>query len=183
MRAFNVLLTGLSAAGKTTLSLRLQELLIASQIPCETLDGDVYRNIFSPEAGYTEKERNTYAKKILCISKLLNKHNVSCVLPLLSSRKEVRDYFRRELPNFIEVYVKCPIEVCIQRDPKGLYAKAKRGEEKNIVGIDIPYDEPQNPEIIVETDKYDVDVCVEKIIEGIRKLNDIHLVALGQSQE
>ncbi len=173
IKPFNIWLTGLSGSGKTTLAEKINEYLISLNISNEVLDGDVYRAILSPEAGYTQNERDAFRRKIIFVAKLLNKHEVSCIFSLLSSSKKIRGYAREELNNFIEVYVKCPIEVCVQRDPKGLYKKAKAGKESNIVGIHIPYEEPENPDIIVETHRQGIESCVAAILNKIEKLGFI----------
>ncbi len=170
MNIFNLWLTGLSGSGKTTLALEASKHLNKFGIPHEVLDGDVFRSILSPEAGYTEKERNSFRHKIIFLAKLLNKHGVSCIIPLLSSTRKVREHARNELVNFNEVYVKCPIDICVARDAKGLYKRAEKGDENNIVGIHLPYEEPENPEIILDTNKQDIELCVKIIIN---RLNDI----------
>lgn len=170
MKIFNLWLTGLSGSGKTTIAFKVSERLQKANIPHEVLDGDVLRPVLSPGAGYTEKERNAFRHKIIFLAKLLNKHGVSCVIPLLSSSRKVREHARNELTNFNEVYVKCPIDICMKRDPDGLYKKAKNGKESNIVGIHIPYEEPENPEILLETSKQDVESCVRIITNRIKDM-------------
>ncbi len=170
MNIFNLWLTGLSGSGKTTLALEASKHLKKFHIPHEVLDGDALRPVLSPEAGYTEKERNSFRRKIIFLAKLLNKHGISCIIPLLSSTRKVREHARNELNNFNEVYVKCPIDICIARDSKGLYKRAEKGEEDNIVGIHLPYEEPENPEIILDTNKQDVESCVKIMMNRLKNL-------------
>lgn len=170
MKIFNLWLTGLSGSGKTTLALKVSNHLKEYRIPHEVLDGDVLRPVLSPGAGYTEKERNAFRHKIIFLAKLLNEHGVSCIIPLLSSSRKVREHARNELINFNEVYVKCPIDICIARDSKGLYKNAENGEEDNVVGIHIPYEEPENPEISLDTSKQDVELCVKIIMSRIKDM-------------
>lgn len=167
MRIFNLWLTGLSGSGKTTLALQISEHLTRANVPHEVLDGDVYRAILSPDAGYTAVERDAFRQKIIFLANLLNKYGVSCIIPLLSSSKKVRHDARSQLVNFHEIYVKCPVEVCAERDPKGIYKRGKTGEETNIVGIDIPYEEPDNPEVILETAGRSIDSCVKIILDKV----------------
>jgi adenylyl-sulfate kinase len=166
-------LTGLSGAGKTTIASALSEHFVACNILHEVLDGDLYRAVFSPHAGYSEKERNEFRCKILFIAKLLNKHNVSCIIPLLSSSRNLRERAREELHGFVEVYVKCPLDICKERDPKGLYRKAAKSEKPNIVGIDLIYEEPKSPELIIDTSKAHVESCVQSIINKIKQFKYI----------
>ena len=170
MNIFNLWLTGLSGSGKTTLAHAISKRLQTAQIPHEVLDGDQYRAILSPDAGYTEKERNDFRKKIIFLAKMLNRHGVSCIFPLLSSSRAVREYARSELTNFYEIYVRCPIDICEARDPKGLYALRRRGEESNIVGIDIAYEAPEAPDVVVDTDKQDIKRSVEQILTIIKEI-------------
>ena len=169
MGCFNVWLTGLSGAGKTTIANQLSNHLTSLSLNNEVLDGDIYRGVLSANAGYSEKERNAFRKKIIFLAKILNKHGISCIIALLSSSRSIRDEARDELDNFIEVYVKCPIEVCIRRDPKALYQRRKEGLEKLVVGIDIVYEEPLHPEIIVETDKLSVESTISVILNKLTK--------------
>ncbi len=169
MEIFNLWLTGLSGSGKTTLAFKVSERLQKANIPHEVLDGDVYRPVLSPGVGYTEKERNAFRYKIIFLAKLLNKHGISCIIPLLSSSRKVREFARNELINFNEIYVKCPIDICAKRNTNGLYERAKKGKETNVVGIHIPYEEPEKPEILLETSKQDVESCVEIVMSKIKK--------------
>ena len=174
MECFNLWLTGLSGAGKTTIANQLGDYLSSLSLNNEVLDGDIYRAVLSANAGYSEKERNAFRKKIIFLTKVLNKHGISCIIALLSSSRSIRDEARNELDNFIEVYVKCPIEVCIRRDPKELYQKRKEGLEKLVVGIDILYEEPFHPEIIVETDKLSVESSISVILNKLTKLGHLN---------
>ena len=170
---FNLWLTGLSGSGKTTIVEKVSDCLTDISINNEVLDGDVYRAFLSPGTGYSEKERNAFRKKVIVLAGIFNKHDVSCIIAMLSSSQSVRRLARQELSNFVEVYVKCPIEVCIARDPKGIYQKRKKGEMTSVVGIDIPYEEPISPEIIIETDKISIDSTSEIILD---KLKSLHLL-------
>ena len=174
MECFNLWLKGLSGSGKTTIANQLSDYLTSLSLNNEVLDGDIYRAVLSANAGYSEKERNAFRKKIIFLTKILNKHGISCIIALLSSSRSIRDEARDELDNFIEVYVKCPIEVCIKRDPKGLYQKRKEGLEKLVVGIDIVYEEPLHPEIIVETDKLSLETTTSVIMNKLVKLGHLN---------
>ena len=162
-------LTGLSGSGKTTIAERLSDYLKNENIKHEVLDGDVYRSVLSPKDGYSKEERDQFRSKVIFIAEILIRNDIACIIPLLSSTKKMRDNARKKLNNFVEIYVKCPLDVCAQRDPKGHYKKVKEGKLKNFVGIDIEYEEPINPEIIIESNKLTVDQAVSKIVEYLYK--------------
>jgi adenylylsulfate kinase len=166
-------LTGLSGSGKTTIAESLSDYFKINKINHEILDGDAYRAILSPNDGYSKEERDQFRRKIIFIAEVLIKNKIICIIPLLSSTRIIRDEARKKLKYFIEVYVKCPIEICAKRDPKGHYKKVKEGKLKNFVGIDIDYEESLNPEIIIESNNISVNESVEKIVKYIseRKTN------------
>ena len=160
-------LTGLPASGKTTIALALAERLRARGHSVETLDGDEIRLGLSADLGFSAEDRQQHNRRVIFVSKLLIRNGIVVLIPLISPYRETRAYARCELERFIEVYVKCPVEECIRRDPKGLYAKALRGEIKNFTGIDDPYAEPNSPELTVETDVLSVEVCVDRIMQVV----------------
>ena len=160
-------LTGLPASGKTTIARALAERLMAQSYAVETLDGDEIRLSLSADLGYSAEDRQQHNRRVIFVSKLLVRNGIIVLIPLISPYRETRDFARSELGRFVEVFVKCPVEECIRRDPKGLYAKALRGELKNFTGVDDPYEEPVNPELTLETDVLSVGECVEEIIQFI----------------
>ena len=167
--SFNLWLTGFSGSGKSTLAKRVSDHLASIEVAHEIIDPDDIRRRLFPNLGFSDEERVIFRRSLLFLATLLNPHQVSCILPLLSSRRKLRRDARAELPNFLEVYVKCPIEVCQERDPKGLYMRAQTLETPHIVGLDMPYEEPENPELVVETDRQDIDSCTNEIISLIRQ--------------
>ena len=166
---FVIWLTGLSGSGKTTIAESLSDYMKANHINHEVLDGDIYRAVLSPDDGYSKKERDQFRYKVIFIAEILLRNQIVCIIPLLSSTRKIRDEARSKFKNFIEVYVKCPIEVCQDRDPKGHYEKVKNGKLKNFVGIDIEYEEPLNPEIIIETNKVSITDAVKTIVNYTKK--------------
>lgn len=171
-RGFCLWLTGLSGSGKTTIAKNLIN-DFPNHIKVEYLDGDILRNTpFAADVGYDEKSRKLHISRVLYMAKLLVKNNINTVCTFISPHKSVRD-MGRSIDNFIEIYVKCNIDECRNRDPKGLYKRVDKGEISNFTGIDSPYEEPENPNIIVETDKMTVDECVDKIL---RYLEDHKLI-------
>lgn len=166
-----VWLTGLPGSGKTTLANRVAETLRDKGYRVEVLDGDIARKTISLGAGFTKEERKIHLHRVAWVSRLLARNGVivlcSFVSPYRDVRKMIRDIVEQEVP-FVEVYVNCPLEECIRRDPKGLYKKALRGEIKHFTGISDPYEPPENPEIVVDTYRYSVEENTEKIINYLR---------------
>ena len=109
--------------------------------------------------------KEKFRSKVIFIAEVLLRNEIACIIPLLSSTRKMRDDARKKLNNFIEIYVKCPIDICAQRDPKGHYKKVKEGKLNNFVGIDIEYEEPVDPEIIIESNSVTVDEAVEIIVK------------------
>lgn len=172
-KGFVVWLTGLSGSGKTTIGRVLQQLLRDKGYKVELLDGDEVRRNLSPELGFSKQDREIHAKRVVYISKLLARNGVIAIVSLISPYRSFRAYAREELKDFVEVYVKCSIDTCIKRDPKGLYKKALNGEIADMTGIQDPYEEPLNPEVIVDTDRQSIDECVNIVINTLLRLGYI----------
>jgi adenylylsulfate kinase len=166
-RGFVVWLTGLSGAGKTTIAHALAERLKSAGYKVEILDGDVVRQHFSKGLGFSKEDRIENIKRVAYVAHLLARNGVVVIVALISPYREGRNYARQLIGDFVEVYVKCPLNVLIERDVKGLYAKALRGEIQNFTGISDPYEPPENPEVVVETDKETVDESVDKIWQAL----------------
>ena len=162
-----VWLTGLPGSGKTTIANKVASILREKGYRVEVIDGDWARKTISLGAGYTREERKIHLHRIAWVARLLARNGVivicSFVSPYRDVRKMIREIISEEAP-FIEVYVKCPLEECIRRDPKGLYKKALRGEIKHFTGISDPYEEPLNPEITVDTVNNSVEENASTII-------------------
>lgn len=160
---FTIWLTGLSGAGKTTLARAIEQRLRNQGQNVEVLDGDSVRSHLSKGLGFSRADRNTNIQRIAFVSSLLTRNGVICISAVISPYEEARAWARREIKNFIEIYVKCPIEVCRQRDVKGLYKLADEGKIKNFTGVDDPYEEPVHPDLVIETDRYTLEECVNRI--------------------
>ncbi len=173
-RGFTVWFTGMSGAGKTTLAHRLVGALKARGVKrIELLDGDVIRTNLSKGLGFSKEDRDTNIRRIGWVCEVLTRNDVVAVASAISPYREVRDEVRQQIGRFVEVYVKCPVDVLIDRDVKGLYKKALAGEIQNFTGISDPYEEPANPEVVVETDKESIDESLSKILLALEELGYI----------
>ncbi len=163
---FTLWFTGLSGSGKSAVAdrvgMRLQE---EYDHLVERLDGDIVRQHLTADLGFTKEDRNTNIKRVSFLAELLSRNGVSVLASFISPYSERRQKTREQVTNFIEVFVKCPIDVCAERDVKGLYEKARRGEIDNFTGISDPYEEPEDPEILLETHEEEVEESVQKVID------------------
>ena len=165
--------TGLSGSGKTTIARELEKQLRARGVKVEILDGDIVRTNLSKGLGFTKEDRDTNIRRIGFVADLLSRNGVIAITAASSPYRSVRDEVREHTERFIEVYVKAPLEVCESRDVKGMYAKARAGEIKGFTGIDDPYEEPENAEVVCETDKETVDQSVAKIVAELERRGHI----------
>lgn len=173
---FTVWFTGLSGAGKSTLAERLGEVLKQHSRKVELLDGDVVRTNLSKGLGFSKEDRDTNIRRIGFVCDLLTRNGVIAIAAAISPYKDVRDEVRELVGDFVEVFVKCPIEVLAKRDVKGLYDKALRGEIENFTGVSDPYEDPVNPEVVVDSDKESIDESLAKILG---KLSEIGYLPAG----
>lgn len=155
-------LTGLSGSGKSTLAEALKPLLKNAYI----LDGDVLRRGMNQDLGFSEADRLEVGRRIGEIGKILLDANLNVIVASISPYRATRHKVRSLIgDNYMEVYVKCPLEVCEKRDPKGLYKQARAGMIQQFTGIDSPYEEPDCPEVVVETDKLSIVESLSEIIQ------------------
>jgi adenylylsulfate kinase len=172
---FTIWFTGLSGAGKSTLSQAIEKRLRARGRNVEILDGDVVRSHSSKGLGFSREDRDTNIKRIAFVCSLLTRNGVVCICAAISPYREAREWARQQIGNFVEVYVKCPIEVCRQRDVKGLYKLVDEGKLKGFTGVDDPYEEPEHPELVIETDKETIDESVARIFSKLERLGYLEL--------
>jgi len=169
-KGFTIWFTGLSGAGKSTLSEAIEERIKARGRNVEVLDGDIVRTHLSKGLGFSKEDRDTNIKRIAFVCGLLTRNGVACISAAISPYSETRAWARQCIGDFIEVYVKCDINVCRQRDVKGLYKLADEGKLKGFTGVDDPYEEPEHPELVVETDKETVEESVARIFAKLEEL-------------
>lgn len=170
---FTVWFTGLPSSGKSTLARMLANELSERGVQVELLDGDATRLTLSKGLGFSKEDRDDNIRRIGFVCRVLSRHGVCAIAAAISPYSAVRDEVRASIPNFIEVYVNAPLEVCIARDPKGLYKKALAGEIAHFTGVDDPYEPPGAPEVVVETDKVPPQACVAGILV---KLEQVKLI-------
>lgn len=159
--------TGLSGAGKTTISQAVAAELHARNRNVEVLDGDIVRQNLSKGLGFSKEDRDTNVRRIGFVANLLSRNGVVAVTAAISPYRAIREEIRAQADNFLEVYVQAPLEVCEQRDVKGLYAKARAGEIKGFTGIDDPYEAPDHPEVMCETHLETVAESVAKVLGAL----------------
>jgi len=170
---FTVWFTGLPSSGKTTLANLLQKELDELGFPVEVLDGDEVRQRLTKGLGFTKEDRDENIRRIAYVAKLLTRVGAVAITAAISPYREARERAKVEIGRVIEVFVHCPLPVCIQRDVKGLYAKAMRGEIKNLTGISDPYEAPTDPDVVVNTDRESMEESLDKILQVLLKMNCI----------
>ncbi len=170
--------TGLSASGKSTIAHLVEKELFEKDILTYVLDGDNVRHGINSNLGFGPEDRKENLRRIAEISKLFVDAGVLTLAAFISPYKDDREYIRKRFDgdNFLEIYVKCSIEECEKRDPKGQYKRARAGIIKNYTGISAPYEEPENPDIILNTDEIDIETSVHKVVELLYSRN---LVLIG----
>jgi adenylylsulfate kinase len=162
--------TGLPSSGKSTIADVLAEKLKERGGRVERLDGDVIRANLWKELGFSKEDRDENIKMAAYLAGIFTRHGIITITTFVSPYQELRDHARRTIGNFIEVFVKCPVEECIKRDPKGLYKKALAGEIPNFTGISDPYEEPTSPELLIESHKESVDESVARVLDIMEKM-------------
>ena len=170
-RGFTVWFTGLSGAGKTTIADAIEPLLRERGITkLEKLDGDVVRTHLSKGLGFSKEDRDTNIRRIGWVAEVLTRNGVCVLASAISPYREIRDEVRRNVGNFVEVYVECSIEELTRRDVKGLYEKALKGEIANFTGVSDPYEAPVNPDIKVNSETEELQESVAKVMAKLEEL-------------
>jgi adenylylsulfate kinase len=167
---FCIWLTGLPSAGKTTIARELVPKLRELGRFVELLDGDEIRKGLSADLGFDRKSRETHAGRVTFVAKVLARNGAIPIVALISPYRSSRARARADIGHFVEVYVNTPIEVCEQRDVKGLYKRARAGEVKEMTGVDDPYEPPESPDIIIETEHHNPAQSADRIISELVRL-------------
>lgn len=166
---FTLWFTGLPCAGKTTLAAEVGLELKRRGCRVEVLDADALRTTVCRGLGFDRKDRDENVARIGWICSMLSRHGVVSVAAVVSPYAVAREQLRKTIPGFVEIYVKTPLSVCIERDVKGMYAKAMAGQLSHFTGIDDPYEEPLHPDIVIETERSSVSACVQSVVEWLER--------------
>jgi adenylylsulfate kinase len=166
-RGFTLWFTGLSGAGKTTIAEIVEHELRERERRVEVLDGDIVRTNLSKGLGFGRDDRNVNVLRIGFVAHLLTRNGVAVIVSAISPYKEARDQVRRRIVDFVEVFVDAPLEVCAERDVKGLYQKAFAGEIPQFTGVSDPYEPPAAPDLTLKTDEEEPQESARKVIEKL----------------
>lgn len=174
--------TGIPASGKSTIAGLVEQRLGDMGLPVENLDADEVRENLSPNLGYTEEARDENTKRLAWMAHMLSKHGVNVLVAAVSPLRRYRERAREWCPDFVEVAVSCPLEVCKQRDPKGLYARAERGEINDIAGWHLPYEAPQAPEVALDTVNMEAEQCADLVMEKLAELDYVTPIGIAETE-
>ncbi len=163
-KGFTLWFTGLSGSGKTTMAIPIAEQLRERGLNVERLDGDIVRQHLTRDLGFSKEDRDMNIERITFVAKLLTRNNVGVLCSFISPYRARRAKSREEIGEFIEVFVKASVDECARRDVKGMYAKAFSGEIPNFTGVSDPYEEPENPEIVCDTENETLEESTAKVI-------------------
>jgi adenylylsulfate kinase len=166
-RGFTLWFTGLSGSGKTTIAEIVERELKERERPVEVLDGDIVRTNLSKGLSFSRDDRNINVLRIGFVANLLTRNGVGVIVSAISPYKEARDQVRRRIVDFVEVFVDAPLEVCADRDVKGLYKKAFAGEIKQFTGVSDPYEPPNAPDLTLKTDEESPEESAQRVIEKL----------------
>jgi adenylylsulfate kinase len=166
-RGFTLWFTGLSGSGKTTISEIVEHELRERERRVEVLDGDIVRTNLSKGLTFSRDDRNINVLRIGFVANLLTRNGVGVIVSAISPYKEARDQVRRRIVDFVEVFVDAPLEVCAERDVKGLYKKAFAGEIEQFTGVSDPYEPPNAPDLVLKTDEESPGESARKVIEKL----------------
>ena len=164
---FAVWLTGLPSSGKSTLAAALSHQLAARGISAAVLESDVLRQVLTPHPVYSEEERDSFYRAMTYIGKLLVDHGVPVIFDATANRRAYRDRARREIARFVEVYVDCPLNVCIARDPKGIYKRGQEGGTNAVPGLQADYEPPEHPDLVVRADREAPEEAARRVIADL----------------
>jgi adenylylsulfate kinase len=162
---FAVWITGLPASGKSTLANALARQIRELGVEVTVLESDALRKIFSSRPRYDEQDREYFYGSLAFIGRILTEHGISVIFDATANRRSYRDRARQQIPRFIEVFVECPLEMCIQRDPKGIYRQAREGEASHVPGVQAVYEAPETPAVVIHGDRDMPEEAARRVIE------------------
>jgi adenylylsulfate kinase len=176
-RGATVWLTGLPGAGKTTVA-RAVEARLAGPVQVAVLDGDDLRRTISADLGFSEEDRERHGRRVGYVAELLARHRILVLVPVITpyakTRAAVRRHHEERGSVLLEVHVATPVEECVRRDPKGLYARARSGQLRGLTGVDGPYEAPDNPELRLDTTDIDIDSAAERVLGLLERHRLLH---------
>jgi adenylylsulfate kinase len=167
-KGFALWFTGLPASGKSSVANRTAELLEGHGLRVHVLDSDDLRRVLTPSPTYDEEERRWFYAVMAYIGALLADHGVNVLFAATAHRQAYRNRARNRIDRFAEVHVKCSLETCRRRDPEGLYARAAQGRIDNLPGVQSPYEAPQEPDLVVDTERHDPAACAAQVLRFLQ---------------
>lgn len=176
-QGWTIWFTGMHGSGKSTIAERLASILKEKNVPLVLLDGDVLRKTISSDLGYSLDDRNKHMKRVADICKLISENGILTLACVASPTEKSREYAKSILGDMIQVYVKCPLEICEKRDVKLHYKKARKGDKgfENFLGISLNFEEPKNPDIILNTDKLSVEETVDRLLIYLKEKKIVNI--------
>jgi adenylyl-sulfate kinase len=169
-KGVTVWFTGMSGAGKTALAIPLEEKLRQRGLKVERLDGDIVRQSLTRDLGFSKEDRDKNIERVTFVAKLLTRNGVAVLCSFISPYRAVRARVKEEVGNFVEVYCYAPLETLIERDVKGWYKKALAGEVKDFTGISAPYEEPEDPDVMIDSSTETIEESLDKILRALEQL-------------
>lgn len=168
-QGFAIWITGRPASGKSSIAQELVKKLESKGYQIQVLESDELRRVLTPKPTYSEEERDWFYETMIYLGKMFADNGVNVIFDATGNKKKYRDKARSEIERLAEVYVKCPEEVLIKRDPKGIYKKALQGKAPTVPGLGSSYEEPPNPEVVTESDKETPEQAASKILDFIKE--------------
>jgi len=172
-KGFTAWFTGLPCSGKTTIADRVAEILKEKGYKVERLDGDIVRKGLTSDLGFSKGDRDDNILRVTYVAKLLTRNDVAVLATFVSPYQARRAKTREEIGEFVEIYTRCPVNICMERDVKGMYKRALAGEIKDFTGVDDPYEEPENPDLVLETGRESIEESVQKVLDKLSELGYI----------
>ena len=164
-------ITGLPASGKSTLAAALSKLLAARGVDVAVLESDVLRRVFTPHPLYNDEERDRFYQQMVFVGRLLIEHGVPVIFDATANRRAYRDRARKQIPQFLEVYVATSLNTCIARDPKGIYRRGHKGGANSVPGIQAVYEPPERPDVVVNGETDQSEAAARRILLALSERN------------